>query len=269
VLLFVDADVRVAPDTVDRVRERFRSAALGALIGSYDESPADPSLVARYKNLAHHFVHQRSSAQAHTFFGACGAIRREPFVAVGGFDAGRYPRPSIEDIELGGRLVRNGVSIVLDRELQVTHLKGWRFWSLLRTDLFDRAIPWTRLALERDGFPDDLNLRRRERVVAAGAVAFLATLVAIPLAPALLPLSLVLGLLQVRANAELLRFLRVRGGLRLALAGFALHELYYAVAVTGFVVGVLGHLAAAARPRSSPACAPDPVGARDATDATR
>ena len=33
-----------------------------------------------------------------------GAIRREAFDAVGGFDAQRFPRPSIEDVELGMRL---------------------------------------------------------------------------------------------------------------------------------------------------------------------
>lgn len=268
ILFFVDADVRVASDTVERVRSRFRDAALGAVIGSYDASPTDPSLVARYKNLAHHFVHQRSSERAHTFFGACGAIRRTVFVAVGGFDATRYPRPSIEDIELGGRLAKSGVSIALDRALQVTHLKGWRFWPLLRTDLLDRAVPWTRLALERDGFPDDLNLRRRERAVAAGAVAFLAALVASLFSAAFLPVAVALGLAQIAANAKFLGFLRSRGGWRLAIAGFALHELYYAIAVAGFTIGTLAHLLAAARPKPAFAPASEPVAVPPASDGT-
>src|SRR5690606_28720690 len=96
ILFFVDADVGVAPTTLERVRERFRSGEVAAVIGSYDDSPAERSLVARYKNLAHHFVHQRSAERARTFFGACGAVRRGAFVASGGFDAARYPRPSIE-----------------------------------------------------------------------------------------------------------------------------------------------------------------------------
>jgi GT2 family glycosyltransferase len=266
ILFFVDADVRVASDTLERVRARFGDADLGAVIGSYDESPTDPSLVARYKNLAHHFVHQRSSERAHTFFGACGAIRRAAFLAVGGFDAARYPRPSIEDIELGGRLVRSGISIALDRTLQVTHLKGWRFWPLLRTDLLDRAIPWTRLALERDGFRDDLNLRRRERVVAAGAVVFLAALVASLFSAEILPLAVALGLLQVAANRKFLGFLRTRGGWRLALAGFALHELYYAIAVAGFTIGTLAHVLAVTRPKPAFVRASDPVAVPPATD---
>ncbi len=40
-------------------------------------------------------------------------IRREVFLAYGGFDPRLYSRPSIEDIELGYRLTRAGHRIVL------------------------------------------------------------------------------------------------------------------------------------------------------------
>ena len=58
-------------------------------------------MVSQYRNLLHHFVHQHGHAEASTFWAGCGAIRRAAFDAVGGFDAARFPRPSIEDIELG------------------------------------------------------------------------------------------------------------------------------------------------------------------------
>ena len=43
-----------------------------------------------------------------TFWTGLGAVRRDAFLAVGGFDGARYPHPSIEDIELGRRLFAAG-----------------------------------------------------------------------------------------------------------------------------------------------------------------
>ena len=119
--------------------------------------------MSQYRNLLHHYVHQRGQIEASTFWGACGAIRRSVFEEVGGFDEERYPR-CIEDIELGYRLRRAGHRIVLDKNLQGTHLKKWTLWSVIRTDVCCRAMPWTRLILETRSAPDDLNLRDGQRV---------------------------------------------------------------------------------------------------------
>ncbi|HLA63663.1 MAG TPA: glycosyltransferase family 2 protein, partial [Rhodothermales bacterium] len=108
VLFFVDADVVVRPDTLARVRRAFaEDAGLAALIGSYDDTPGDPGFLSQYRNLLHHHTHQTAHGEARTFWGACGAIRQAAFHAVGGFDEA-YREPSVEDIELGYRLVRAG-----------------------------------------------------------------------------------------------------------------------------------------------------------------
>jgi hypothetical protein len=135
VLLFVDADVVVAPGTVSHVAAAFAGdAGLAACFGSYDDRPRAPGLVSRYRNLLHHFVHQDGNAEAATFWAGLGAVRRTIFLDVGGFDAARFPRPSIEDIELGYRLRRAGHRILLDKGLQGTHLKRWGLVSMIRTD---------------------------------------------------------------------------------------------------------------------------------------
>jgi glycosyltransferase involved in cell wall biosynthesis len=165
-LLFIDADISVRPDTLEQVAAAFTAdPALDALFGSYDTAPAELNLLSQYKNLFHHFVHQSGREDASTFWSGCGAIRRALFLEMGGFSAG-YGRPSIEDIELGARLRGAGRRIALRKDIQVTHLKRWTFWGILRSDVWDRGVPWTRLLLRERSLPNDLNLRLSQRVSA-------------------------------------------------------------------------------------------------------
>ena len=242
VLLFVDADVVVRRDTLSRVaalmRERPRAAAV---FGSYDDAPSEENFVSQYKNLLHHFVHQRSRTRAETFWAGCGAVRREAFAAVGGFDAEKFTRPSVEDIELGYRLREGGFEIVLDRELQVTHLKRWTLVSLLRADIFCRALPWSRLMLERGRVVNDLNLRAADRVSAGlvgGAVA-LAFLSYFSIFFLLVAAAALLGV--VALNLPLLRFFARRRGARFAAGAFAMQCLYYFYSGTVFVLCWCAH----------------------------
>jgi len=167
VVLFLDADCVPAADVVERVRGAFAAdPELVSLTGSYDDSPPDPGFFSQYMNLRHHYTHHRAQRTPATFWAGCGAVRREVFLAVGGFDARRFPRPQIEDIELGYRL-REAGRTRLDPGLQVTHLKRWTLSSAVYTDIIERGVPWAELMLERADVPDDLNLRLSQRVAAA------------------------------------------------------------------------------------------------------
>jgi GT2 family glycosyltransferase len=177
ILFFLDADVTVPPDVCARVARAFCARERAALIGSYDNQPAAANFFSQYKNLAHRFVHQRADPDGFTFWGACGAIRRKVFRAVGGFDA-RYREASIEDIELGYRLRRHGHRITVDRTLEVTHLKRWTASSLLRTDIGRRALPWSELILREGRLQNDLNLRISQRIAVVLTWLTLAALVA-------------------------------------------------------------------------------------------
>jgi hypothetical protein len=61
---------------------------------------------------------------------------------------------------------KSGYRILLDKDLQVKHLKHWKWRSCLKTDIFDRAIPWSRLILESGLLPRDLNLQISHRISA-------------------------------------------------------------------------------------------------------
>ena len=151
-LVFVDADVLPHADAFVRIRRAFdERPGLAALFGSYDDSPGDPGAVSQFRNLLHHHVHQTSAGPATTFWAGLGAVRRLVFEEVGGFDADRYRLPSVEDIELGGRMVDAGHRIELDPMIQGTHLKQWSLRTMVETDFLQRGVPWVELLLERAG----------------------------------------------------------------------------------------------------------------------
>jgi glycosyltransferase involved in cell wall biosynthesis len=126
ILLFLDADVCVYPDTISRVLRNFElEPTLDALIGSYDDSPGSEDFISQYRNLMYCSVHQRGRREACTFWTGCGAIRRSTFATYNGFD----PNVAMDDIDLGYRLIQAGRKLILDKDLQVEHLKRWTFWN--------------------------------------------------------------------------------------------------------------------------------------------
>ena len=75
IVVFLDADVCVAPDTISKIVKEFaQDPDLDAVMGSYDDSPAAQNFVSQFRNLMHSYVHQRANREAATFWTGCGAI---------------------------------------------------------------------------------------------------------------------------------------------------------------------------------------------------
>ena len=240
VLFFLDADVALAPGALARAKALMSSGEVGAIIGSYDDSPAAESTISRFKNLAHHHFHQRSRSDTTTFWGACGLVRRETFLSLGGFDERRF---HIEDVELGYRMTTHGIRIVLEPELQVKHLKRWTLRSLLTTDIWGRAIPWTLLWLEGRDLPPDLNFSTDQRIAAVVALAMAIVTPVAVFRPQLLMLLAILVGVAIWLNRDLYRLLFKSGGFWLLINGFLLQELYYLYSIFSVGAGIAIYLA--------------------------
>lgn len=240
-LWFVDSDVIVADHCARVLSQAFAESGAGAIFGCYDDSPAAPNFLSQYKNLAHRYYHVGGSANASTFWAGCGAVERELFVELGGFAAHRYPRPSIEDIELGYRVVDAGRRILLRRDLEGKHLKQWRLKQLLHTEIFQRAIPWSRLMLERRHLSDDLNVATGERLRALLAVACVPALLLwiVGWASSWLPALALAG--AALANLRFIRFFKAQRGASFAARAFLYHQLYYLYSSAAFAYASLRH----------------------------
>jgi glycosyltransferase involved in cell wall biosynthesis len=265
IVFFVDADVTLPSDAIGRVAMAFKHEPdLAALFGSYDDNPGETSFLSQYRNLLHHYVHQNGREDASTFWGACGAIRRDVFLAMGGFDE-TYVKPSVEDIELGYRLKRGGYSIRLCRSLQVKHWKRWELGSMLKADFFQRALPWTELILRDRNCINDLNTGMSGRASVILAFLLLSSVVFSFWQPLALALAGVMALALLILNAPLYRFFLRKRGVRFVLRIIPWHWLYFFYSGVGFSIGLVRHLfrrdrpvwsqlsaASHARPRSAP-----------------
>nr|WP_070959177.1 glycosyltransferase family 2 protein [Hyphomonas sp. Mor2] len=243
-LWFVDADVVVHPDSVDRIPVTFSDPAVHAMFGSYDENPPAPGFASQYKNLMHRYYHTHSNRKASTFWSGCGVIRREVFLRLNGFDVVQFTKPSIEDIELGYRICEAGGEITLDPELLCTHLKEWSLREVIMTDVFKRAVPWSRLIAQRELPENNLNVSKAERIRAgiAGlwAVSILLAMTAI-LWPHGAMIFMAMTIIMIGANWRLLSFFTRTKGLPFGLAALAFHQVYYIYSAVTFSLMNIRH----------------------------
>ena len=235
ILWLVDADVIAETTGPALLRDAFADPQVHAVFGSYDNKPEGQELLSKYKNLSHRYHHQHAKRDAKTFWAGCGALRKDAFLAVGGFDVETYKVPSIEDIELGYRITSAGGHILVEPRLLGKHLKIWKFGNLVHTDICRRALPWARLMLVREGMIDDLNTGMMERVRAGCAGLFALSILLLLFDVSLWPLTLLMTGVIFAINVDFFRFLNRNGGLFFAVTSMFFHQFYYIYSTLAFL----------------------------------
>ncbi len=242
-LCFIDADCEICGDALAELAKTLKARPESdALFGSYDDQPQAANFIAQYRNLLHHYVHQQGQEDASTFWAGFGVVRRSLFNRLGGFDTQRYSRPSIEDIELGYRIEQAGGRIYLAKHLQVKHHKAWNLTNVIKTDIFDRGIPWTLLLHSNKAYVvDDLNLKTSSRISVVAVYSLLACLFLAFYHFQAVVFSMVLIGLLLYLNWDLYRFFSHQRGIIFAAKSILMHWLYYAYGGLSFVLGTLLH----------------------------
>lgn len=231
IFFFVDADCILNRDAIS-IAVRKLCAGHHAVFGSYRSETRAPGFFSRFKNYQHHFAHQNGAPVQTSFWSGCGAITRRAFDAVNGFDVSLQ---ALEDVEFGYALSRRGYQIALVKNMRAEHLKVYSLARLIRSDLFARAIPWTRLVRSGRSELGKLNTGKRgKRSVSLTGLA----LGAIPFEP-LAAVTLCLAVCAM--NAPLLRFIVEKRGLAFAAASSLALIMHFVICGVGFI---LGHLSA-------------------------
>jgi len=244
VLAFVDADVVVAPEALPGMcRLMDTESGLHGVFGAYDLLPSERNFMSQYKNLSHAYVHEVGAARASTFWAGLGAVRADAFRSVGGFDE-RFRQPSIEDIELGYRLVAAGYALRLDVRFRGRHLKRWTLGSAIATDVAARGIPWTQLIHRSGTVSNDLNTSVGLRLSVILTIALAGALMLALVKPWAAILAAVLLIAVVGMNFSYYRWFAKTRGLFFAVRVIPVHLVHHFCNGISFVAGTALHIAA-------------------------
>ena len=233
IFFFIDADCVAAPTVLSLGLEAiFGGEQL--IFGSYMRETRAPGFLTKFKNLQHHFTHQQGADYQTTFWSGCGAVTRKAFEAISGFDVNLF---ACEDIEFGSAASRLGYKVRLVRAMQVEHLKEYSLAGLVRSDFFQRAIPWTRLIYSGRTGMGALNTNRRGRISVAATGVMLIALIASPFWPPAIAAAALALLAVLAANWELVTLTARELGWLQGAASAGVLLLHFFVCGAGYVVG--------------------------------
>ena len=236
VLFFVDADVVLNPDAISIAVECLQSGRADAVFGSYIAETRAANFVAKFKNYQHHFNHQIAAEGPASFWSGCGAVTRSAFMALEGFDVSlRF----CEDIEFGYALREAGYKVLLLKHMQAEHLKAYTLLRVIKSDLFGRAIPWTRLLLSGRSRMGTLNTNRSGVLSVTLTAGIWASAVAALWNPLVGWGAAAAMVVFLRVNWRFLRFLRSQRGLLFAAASVLLLLLHFTICALGYLGGHL------------------------------
>ncbi len=145
IVLFIDADIRLRPDSLSQLALAFQDPEVVAVTGLLSEYNRFPNFSSQYKNLWMRFTYILLPDNISLFYTSIAAIRKEAFLALGGFDE-QYRSPCVEDTAFGNKLWDEGYKVKLRRDLEVEHLKRYSLTEVLCLD-FRRSADLTRLGL--------------------------------------------------------------------------------------------------------------------------
>jgi hypothetical protein len=242
ILVFVDADALVQPDTLQRMLKTLSDhpqvAALAAAPSQISESR---NLVSRYANSLVNFGERRANrANVGAVGSPCTAIRREAFIAAGMYDEWRFRNTGVEGMELSTRLRAAGKEISPSKDACITLIKRS---SLLVCclDVFRRSVMVARsigYQRAREVVPGDIIFTLSRQAAAVLGALFVAVVSAefLPHPSVWLGVSVGLAGFLVINFREFAYFAKTRG-VAFALSAIPLHFLMQATNTVGLCTG--------------------------------
>lgn len=140
-LLFIDADVVIPADAIERTVQRLAAAPrICGLSAVYTAVAGAPGLVSRYLNFKTHHFQVSLPPSPDTVYSAYLALWRPCFESVGGFDEAQT-YVAADDLVLGLQLAEAGCCLEFSLEIQVTHQKRLSLAGLMEFE-YRHAREW-------------------------------------------------------------------------------------------------------------------------------
>lgn len=145
ILVFIDSDVVIKRDTILTIVETLQDGGVDAVVGIYTTRHRHENLVSQYKNLWIRYSYLKSPPAIDWLFGAISGVKRDVFDKIGGFNVELLAHHGNDDIELGKRFKQANLTIVLNLDIEVEHLKNYTLWSFIKNE-FNRSLGFAKLA---------------------------------------------------------------------------------------------------------------------------
>ncbi len=173
VLVFLDSDVQVYPDTLKKIAEKFKEDHdLTAITGVWDKHQKSQNFFPQFKALRDwsYWTNERDRDGYYYLFSTrVAAMRREVFIRLGGFNE---IFRQMEDVEITYRIAKR-YAIIFAPDVRVHHeFEG--FWPIAKK-YFWRSFYWTRLYKQRRKF-DPVATTMWESMAAVTGVGAIGTL---------------------------------------------------------------------------------------------
>ena len=146
ILLFVDSDVVIRPDTILKVTDYFKkNPKVDAVTGLLSKEHPNQDFFSQYKNLYMNFIFSQLPEKITFLFGSIYAVRRKSLI----LHDSEYELA--EDSAHGQRLVKRGKEIRFMRDLEAVHLKKYDLISLIKND-FRIPFNWAGILVKYRGW---------------------------------------------------------------------------------------------------------------------
>ena len=110
IILFLDADMELCGGAIDEAERSMAEKGTDAVVGTITDTPLNRGIFQDYWAILKSYFQSLPRERSSTFYPMVGAIRKEVFDAVGGFDA-RIKGASIEDYEISMRIDAAGYKV--------------------------------------------------------------------------------------------------------------------------------------------------------------
>jgi hypothetical protein len=237
---FIDADVTIPPDSIERIRSIFRDGERSRpLIGSYDEQPSEAIFIPNTR-ICSTIMFINTGAPCVDVWGACGATDARSFSRPEGSTQVTTDRASKTSSWVTGSKLPQKIRL----RFQVKHLKRWNAYSLIETDVFDerhrgQQNSFGSFIRRRPLVRHDLNLGVSYRLSLITSFLFVAALVGALFTRWAVPFVLLFGFLFVLLQVPFFSFFRMKRGLSFAFRALAWRFGYDIYSGFGFCYGSL------------------------------
>lgn len=234
IILFIDADCLLQPDTLATAVAAYRGEGPGVVIGgTYTCQPYDRDFFSRFQSIYIHYSETKNSSNPDYIATHAMLISAELFRKTGGFDENFLP--ILEDVEFSHRLKRLGFSLRIKPDIQVRHIFHFSFLRSMRNGI-KKSKYWSLYSIKNKDILTDsgtASLEFKFNVISC-FITVLLLLMAILLSNSLFFLPILpLFITNLYLNRNLIRaFYKISGPI------FAFTALLYYSFIYPFAVGI-------------------------------